>query len=312
MPGLDYVWLPRKDVLSFEETRRLVGVFTELGVDKVRLTGGEPLLRKDVPELVRMLSDLERVHELALTTNGSLLEAQARSLKDAGLSRVTVSIDTLRPDRFRELSRRNQLDDVLRGIEAANDVGFGKLKLDTVVIRDTNDDEVCDLIEYAQRIDAEVRFIEYMDVGGATRWSDEQVVGQAEILRIVEEHFGGPIEAIDLERWAPARRYRLPDGTTFGVIATMTAPFCRTCDRSRLTADGLWYLCLYARAGIDLRRELRRGATDEELTSMMRSTWHARDDRGAEVRRELADRTTPVEIEGLRKDPHLEMHTRGG
>ena len=167
MPEVDYVWLPRKDVLSFEETRRLVGVFTGLGVDKVRLTGGEPLLRKDLPELVRMLSDLERVHELALTTNGLLLEAQARPLKDAGLSRVTVSIDTLRPERFRELSRRDQLDDVLRGIDAALDVGFDKLKLDTVVIRGTNDDEVCDLIDYARRIDAEVRFIEYMDVGGA-------------------------------------------------------------------------------------------------------------------------------------------------
>ena len=312
MPEVDYVWLPRKDVLSFEETRRLVGVFTGLGVDKVRLTGGEPLLRKDLPELVRMLSDLERVHELALTTNGLLLEAQARPLKDAGLSRVTVSIDTLRPERFRELSRRDQLDDVLRGIDAALDVGFDKLKLDTVVIRGTNDDEVCDLIDYARRIGAEVRFIEYMDVGGATRWSDGQVVGQDEILRSVEERFGGPIEAIDLESWAPAKRYRLPDGTIFGVIATMTAPFCQTCDRSRLTADGLWYLCLYAQNGIDLRRELRRGATDEELTAVVTSAWQARDDRGAEARRELSDRGIPVEIEGLRKDPHLEMHTRGG
>ncbi|GMR24079.1 MAG: GTP 3',8-cyclase MoaA [Acidobacteriota bacterium] len=312
MPEVDYVWLPRKDVLSFEETRRLVGVFTGLGVDKVRLTGGEPLLRKDLPELVRMLSDLERVHELALTTNGLLLEAHARSLKDAGLSRVTVSIDTLRPDRFRELSRRDQLDDVLRGIEAAADVGFDKLKLDTVVIRGTNEDEVCDLIDYAQRIDAEVRFIEYMDVGGATRWSDEQVFSEAEILRTVEEHFGGPIAALHLESWAPAKRYCLPNGTTFGIIATMTAPFCRTCDRSRLTADGLWYLCLYAQKGIDLRREIRRGATDEELTALVTTAWQARDDRGAEVRRELSDRNTPVEIEGLRKDPHLEMHTRGG
>ena len=145
-----------------------------------------------------------------------------------------------------------------------------------------------------------------------TRWSNEQVVGQDEILRSVEERFGGPIEAIDLESWAPAKRYRLPDGTTFGVIATMTAPFCQTCDRSRLTADGLWYLCLYAQNGIDLRRELRRGATDEELTAAVTSAWQARDDRGAEARRELSDRGIPVEIEGLRKDPHLEMHTRGG
>ena len=312
MPEADYVWLPRRDVLSFEETRRLVGVFTALGVDKLRLTGGEPLLRKDLPELVRMLADLERVHELALTTNGLLLEAQARSLKDAGLSRVTVSIDTLRRERFQELSRRDQLGAVLRGIEAASDAGFEKLKLDTVVIRGTNDDELCELIEFAQRINAEVRFIEYMDVGGATRWSDEQVVSQTEMLATIEEHFGGPIEPIDEESWAPAKRYRLPDSTSFGIIATMTAPFCRTCDRSRLTADGLWYLCLYAQKGTDLRHELRRGATDEELTEMVTSIWRTRDDRGAEIRQELSDRTTPVKIDGLRNDPHLEMHTRGG
>jgi cyclic pyranopterin phosphate synthase len=312
MPEADYVWLPRNDVLSFEETRRLVGVFTSLGVDRVRLTGGEPLLRKDLPELVRLLAELERVHDLALTTNGLLLEAQARALKDAGLSRITVSLDTLRPERFKELSRRDQLDDVLRGIEAATRAGFKKIKLDTVVLRGTNDDEVCELIEFAQRIEGEVRFIEYMDVGGATRWSGQQVFGQREMLDVIAQRFGGPIEPIDLDSWAPAKRFRLPDGTIFGIIATMTAPFCRTCDRSRLTADGLWYLCLYAAQGLDLRRELRRGATDEELVAILTSTWQARDDRGAEQRLELADRTTPVQIEGLRKDPHLEMHTRGG
>jgi cyclic pyranopterin phosphate synthase len=132
------------------------------------------------------------------------------------------------------------------------------------------------------------------------------------MLDAIEKHFGGPIEPIDLDSWAPAKRFRLPDGTVFGIIATMTAPFCRTCDRSRLTADGLWYLCLYAAQGLDLRRELRRGATDEELTAILTSTWTARDDRGAEQRLELAERSTPVQIEGLRKDPHLEMHTRGG
>lgn len=312
MPEADYIWLPREDVLSFEETRRLVGVFTGLGVERVRLTGGEPLLRKDLPELIRLLSELERVNDLALTTNGLLLEAQAQSLKEAGLTRVTVSLDTLRPERFKELSRRDQLDDVLRGIDAAVCAGFQKIKLDTVVLRGTNEDEVCELIEFAQRIDGEVRFIEYMDVGGATRWSDQQVFGQPEIIDAVEHHFGGRVEPIDLDSWAPAKRFRLPDGTTFGIIASMTAPFCRTCDRSRLTADGLWYLCLYAAEGLDLRGELRRGATDEELSAILSSTWQQRDDRGAEKRRDLTERSTPVQIEGLRKDPHLEMHTRGG
>lgn len=312
MPEADYVWLPREDVLSFEETRRVVGVFTGLGVDKVRLTGGEPLLRKDLPELVRLIADLDRVNDLALTTNGLLLEAQAAALKQAGLSRVTVSLDTLRPDRFKELSRRDQLDDALRGIEAASKAGFQNIKLDTVVMRGTNDDELYDLIEFARRIGGEVRFIEYMDVGGATQWTDEKVVGQKEMLDAIEKRFGGPIEPIDVESWAPANRYRLPDGTTFGIIATMTAPFCRTCDRSRLTADGMWYLCLYAAKGIDLRREIRGGATDEELTDLITRTWTGRDDRGAEKRLELAEHRKPVEIDGLRKDPHLEMHTRGG
>ena len=306
MPEAEYVWLPKSDVLSFEETARLVQIFTSLGVEKVRLTGGEPLLRRDFPELVRMLSDNEQVKDLALTTNGLLLATRAKALWDAGLSRITVSIDTLRAGRFRELSQRDQLKDVLAGIDQARSAGFTGLKLDTVVMRGVNDDEVTDLIDYGKRVSAEVRFIEYMDVGGATRWSDGQVFSRDEILKVVAEHFGAQAEPVDLESWAPARRYRLPDGTTFGIIATMTAPFCRTCDRSRLTADGMWYLCLYAHNGADLRGELRGGATDEELTALIASTWRAREDRGAERRRD------PVQVETLRKDPHLEMHTRGG
>jgi len=311
MPEADYVWLPRQDVLSFEEIRRLVGVFTTTGIDKVRLTGGEPLLRKDLPELIEMLSGLERIKDLALTTNGLLLAPRARELKDAGLSRLTVSLDTLSAERFKELSRRDQLADVLAGIDAAREVGFTGLKIDTVVMRGTNDDEICALIEFGRDVDAEVRFIEYMDVGGATRWSDEHVVSRDSLIEIIEARFG-PSEPIDVNSWAPAKRYRLADGTTFGIIATMTAPFCRTCDRSRLTADGLWYLCLYAPEGIDLRARLRAGATDEELLALITPTWQARADRGAEERLSMGDARTPVEIEGLRDDPHLEMHTRGG
>ena len=312
MPEAEYVWLPRKDVLSFEETRRLVGVFTELGVTKVRLTGGEPLLRKDLPDLVAMLSGLGRVEDLALTTNGLLLRDQAQALKDAGLHRITVSLDTLSRERFKELSKRDQLDDVLDGIQAARDVGFTDLKVDTVVLRGTNDDEIPALIDFGREVGAEIRFIEYMDVGGATQWSAERVVGQAEMLAALEARGEGPIEPTDLDSWAPAKRFRLADGTTFGVIATMTVPFCRTCDRSRLTADGLWYLCLYAQKGIDLREPIRAGATDEELMNVIAPAWRARDDRGAEKRLELENRGTAVEVEGLRKDPHLEMHTRGG
>ncbi|HSF16569.1 MAG TPA: GTP 3',8-cyclase MoaA [Vicinamibacteria bacterium] len=312
MPEMDYVWLPRQHLLSFEETARLVGVFTEIGVDKVRLTGGEPLLRKDLASLVRQLRDNRRIRDLALTTNGILLSEQAEALKEAGLDRITVSLDTLRADRFRELTRRDQLARVLGGIDSAVAAGLRGLKIDTVVLRGTNEDEIPDLIEYGERIGAEVRFIEYMDVGGATAWSSTKVVSKEEILHSVQARFGGPIVPLQVESWAPAKRFRLPSGTTFGIIASTTEPFCRTCDRGRLTADGMFYLCLYAQTGLDLRERLRSGAPNRELRAVIETTWTARRDRGAEIRLEQAQRAPLVEREALRRDPHLEMHTRGG
>jgi cyclic pyranopterin phosphate synthase len=314
MPEEEYAWLSRADVLTFEEIQRVVEVFTELGVDKVRLTGGEPLLRREVADLVRMLASVPAIRDLAMTTNGVLLGDQAPALRAAGLHRVTVSLDTLRPDRFRTLTRRNDHAAVLRGIEGARAAGFPGLKLDTVVIREINDDEVIDLVEFARSIGAEIRFIEYMDVGGATRWSREQVVSRAEILERLAARYG-PIEAIREDSWAPAERFRLPDGTTFGIIASTTTPFCRTCDRSRLTADGTWYLCLYAQRGLDLRTPLRDGASREELQALIASTWRRRRDRGAEERKDLEAigvRGVLVQVEGLKQDPRLEMHTRGG
>jgi cyclic pyranopterin phosphate synthase len=314
MPEEEYAWLSRADVLTFEEIQRVVEAFTELGVDKVRLTGGEPLLRRDVADLVRMLASVPAVQDLAMTTNGVLLADQAPALREAGLHRVTVSLDTLRPDRFRALTRRNDHAAVLRGIEGARTAGFPGLKLDTVMIRGVNDDELIDLMEFARTIGAEIRFIEYMDVGGATRWSREQVVSRAEMLERLAARYG-PIEAVREESSAPAERFRLSDGTTLGIIASTTTPFCRTCDRSRLTADGTWYLCLYAQRGLDLRTPLRDGASREELKSLIRGTWLARRDRGAEERKDLEAlgvRGVLVQVEGLRRDPHLEMHTRGG
>jgi cyclic pyranopterin phosphate synthase len=312
MPEAEYVWLPREDLLSFEEMARLVGVFGELGVDRVRLTGGEPLLRRDLPDLVRLFAKNPRLKDLALTTNGILLADQAESLKSAGLSRVTVSLDTLRADRFRELTRQDRLADVLEGIEAVKAQGFPELKLDAVILKGVNDDELFELLEFGKRVSAEVRFIEYMDVGGATRWSPERVVSKREMIDRLESRYGGPIERTDRESWAPAKRYRLPDGTLFGIIASTTEPFCRTCDRSRLTADGLFYLCLYAAKGLDLRAKVRGGASDEEIRALIASTWTAREDRGAEIRLLAASREALVAVDGLRKDPHLEMHTRGG
>ena len=311
MPEQDYVWLPKQSILTFEEIARLVGVFTSLGVEKIRLTGGEPLLRHDLPTLTAMLAANTAVRDLALTTNGVLLARHAAPLKQAGLGRVTVSLDTLRADRMRELARTDRHADVLEGIRTARAAGFS-LKLNTVVIRGVNDDELGDLIEFARKHKAEVRFIEYMDVGGATAWSAEQVVSQREMLEVLSARYGAitPVTAGDIS--APAERFRLPDGTTFGIVASTTAPFCRSCDRSRLTADGTWFLCLYAARGTDLREPLRKGATDAELADLIAATWRGRTDRGAEERLALVNRAPLFPVEGLRADPHREMHTRGG
>ena len=311
MPETEYEWLPRAQILTFEEIARIVGVFAGLGVGKVRLTGGEPLLRHDVPTLTAMLAQNPGVRDLALTTNGLLLAKQADALKRAGLGRVTVSLDTLRPERMQALARSDRHADVLAGIAAARRAGF-PLKLNTVVMRGVNDDELVDLIEFARAHQAEVRFIEYMDVGGATGWSAEQVVSQREILERLSAHYGSTAPVPSRDVTAPAERFRLPDGVTFGVVASTTAPFCRSCDRSRLTADGTWFLCLYAARGIDLREPLRSGVSDADLAELVASTWRGRADRGAEERLGLAERTPLYRVDGLRADPHREMHTRGG
>jgi cyclic pyranopterin phosphate synthase len=246
-----------------------------------------------------------------MTTNGVLLAEQAAALREAGLHRVTVSLDTLRPERFQALTRRDTHARVLEGIAAVGTAGFTGLKLDTVVIRGVNDDELVDLIEFGRRVEAEVRFIEYMDVGGATHWSMDKVVSRAEMLVVLGRRYG-PIEPVGEISSAPAERFRLADGTVFGIIASTTTPFCRTCDRSRLTADGLWFLCLYAQRGTDLRTLLRSGASREALAAAITGGWMARRDRGAEERKDLGIRGPLLQIEGLRQDPHLEMHTRGG
>ena len=315
MPEEEYAWLPRETILTFEEIAALTKMFTGLGVDKVRLTGGEPLLRRDLPTLVRLLRRDRGISDLALTTNGILLGDQAQPLFDAGLHRLTISLDTLSPERFRALTRRDTLSNVLEGIETARQIGFTGLKLDTVAIRGFNEDEIIPLIEYGKGINAEVRFIEYMDVGGATHWSMAKVLSRDEILSAVQQHYGG-VEPVVEESSAPAQRYSLPDGSTFGIIASTTNPFCATCDRSRLTADGLWYLCLYAKQGIDLRHPLRSGASRQEIQDLIMGGWRARKDRGAEERKALeqfgAREQQLIAVQKLREDPHLEMHARGG
>jgi GTP 3',8-cyclase len=320
MPEEEYVWLPREELLSFEELAQLVGVFTSLGVSRIRLTGGEPLLRRDLDRLVRMLAENPRVEDLALTTNGVLLTEQAGALKKAGLGRVTISLDTLRPERFREMTRRDDHSRVLDGIAAAASAGFTGTKLDAVVVRGVNDDELADLIEFGRAHNAEVRFIEYMDVLGATQWTMPKVASRDEMLERLEQRYG-KITSLEEGGAAPASRYRLPDGTIFGIIASTTAPFCRSCDRSRVTADGMWYRCLYAKAGTDLRGLLRGGAVAGtasrtaatlRIAQVIADAWTQRDDRGAEQRKAEHVRTAFVSVEELRRNPHFEMHTRGG
>jgi cyclic pyranopterin phosphate synthase len=311
MPEPDYVWLPRENILTFEDTARLVDAFTQAGVDRVRITGGEPLLRRDLPDLVRQLASRPAVKDLALTTNGVLLAAQAQRLRDAGLHRITVSLDTLQPRRFRDLTRFDELPSVLAGLDAAARAGFASIKIDTVVIRDRNDDELVPLLEFGRSIGAEVRFIEYMDVGGATHWSMDAVVSRTEMLARLEHEYGA-LQPLAERDSAPAERFRLPDGTTFGIIASTTEPFCDKCDRSRLTADGFWLLCLYARSGLDLRRPLREGATIDELVGLINTVWSMRADRGAEERLASAGRQPLIPVAALKRDAHLEMHTRGG
>jgi cyclic pyranopterin phosphate synthase len=311
MPEDEYNWLPREDVLHFEEIASLVDVFLAEGVDRLRLTGGEPLLRRDLPDLVRMLANKPGLNDLALTTNGVLLADQIDALAAAGLRRITVSLDTLRADRFKALTRLDELARVHSGMAAAKRVFSHGFKIDTVVIKGVNDDEIIDLVEYGKSMGAEVRFIEYMDVGGATKWSPDQVISRADMVARLAARYGRVVPIIE-DSSAPADRFSLPDGTTVGIISSTTSPFCRSCDRSRLTADGMWYLCLYATQGIDLRAPLRRGASVEELAGIIRTGWQRRSDRGAEDRLALGDRRAFVPVTSLKKDPHLEMHTRGG
>lgn len=311
MPQDEYIWLPRNSILTFEEIDRLSGIFTGLGVTKLRLTGGEPLLRHDLPSLVMLLRRNAGLTDIALTTNGILLARHAAALREAGLDRVTVSLDTLRPERMIAFAKSARHAEVLEGIAGAGSAGFDSIKLNTVVIRDFNDDEIVDLLEFARANALEVRFIEYMDVGGATGWSMDQVVSRREILDIVSRRYGTVTSAGRVGP-APAERFALPDGTTFGVIASTTEPFCRTCDRARLTADGTWLLCLYTETGLDLRELLRMGAGDDEIGERIAATWRARTDRGAEARAALGERGVLYPIEGLRADPRREMHTRGG
>lgn len=308
MPEDDYLWLRRKMLLSFEEFTRLVALFQRVGVDRVRLTGGEPLLRRDLPVLVKQLKALG-LKEVALTTNGSLLEAHQAALFEAGLDRVTVSLDAVDPRIFAHLAQRDDSHKVLAGLKAVS--GRPGLKIDSVIVAGTNESQIVPLLKLGQELSAEVRFIEYMDVGGATHWRAEKVFSQEEILDTVAREFG-TVTPVSGRGSAPAQRFQTESGLHFGVIASVTKPFCRACDRARVTADGQLLTCLYAKRGTDLRAWLRSEIGDEEIVQNLEKLWNVRADRGAEERTGLKQRGPLADVSELQENPHLEMHTRGG
>jgi cyclic pyranopterin phosphate synthase len=313
MPAANYTWLPREDLLTFEELERVVRAAVSLGVHKVRLTGGEPLLRAELPALVARLAAISGIADLALTTNGTLLADQAVALRAAGLQRVTVSCDTLQPERMKEFARHDKVSDVIAGLDAAVSAGLRDLKLNTVAVRDLNEDELATIAMFALERGIEPRFIEYMDVGGATEWSPDLVIPRDEIIERLAERLGQP-EPLRRggDPHAPAERWRFGGRHVVGIVASTTAPFCRDCDRARLTADGTFFRCLYAAEGFDLRAPIRAGATPGALAQVMRSAWETRSDRGAELRAALPDRGVLVPLESLQRNPHREMHVRGG
>ena len=308
MPFDEYQWMSRQEVLSFEEIERLVRLFAEFGAEKIRLTGGEPLVRKDLHQLIGRLSKIEGLRDLSLTTNGALLAEQVPALRAAGLLRINVSVDTLRKERFLALTKRGNLDDVLQGLFAAKKAGMRPIKINAVVIRGTNEDEILDLLTFARNNGFEMRFIEYMDVGNANGWSLEKTVTKREILDTVHARF--PVREVGRDHGsAPAVDYEFLDGAgEIGIIGSVTEPFCSSCTRVRLTADGKLVTCLFAESGFDLKGLLRSEASDDQLRTAIASVWSGRIDRYSDIRWQQ------VQAGGYQPREHkkIEMITLGG
>lgn len=280
----NFPFLPQKELLSFEEIERLVSLFTQLGVEKIRITGGEPLLRKNLTTLVRMLARVKGVQDLAMTTNGSLLSSFAQPLKNAGLKRVTVSLDSLDNQRFMAINDRGYtVEEVLEGIDAAVHVGLG-VKINMVVQKGVNEDDIIPMAKFFKHKGLILRFIEYMDVGNTNGWKMEHVVSSAEILSRINREM--PVEPIEANYYGEvAKRYKYKDdGVEIGFISSVTQAFCASCTRARLSADGQLYPCLFSATGYSLKEMLRNGATDAELLQAIRSFWHKRDQRYSEER----------------------------
>lgn len=300
-----FTFLKKDEVLSFEEILRIVRHFVTLGVTKIRLTGGEPLLRKDLDQLVASLTNISGIEDIALTTNGYLLAEKAQALKDAGLNRVTVSLDTLDPETFKQMSGRDvDINRVLQGIEKAQAVGLGPLKINVVVQRGVNDKDIFPIADRFKGTGITVRYIEYMDVGSTDGWHWDSVVPADEIVSIINAKY--PLEAVLEEGHEVAKRYRYVDGDgEIGVISSVSKPFCGSCVRARLSADGKLYTCLFATNGTDLRGVIRAGIEENELYEMIRNIWQKRGDKYSEIRHSLS-------IKDIRNLKKVEMFRVGG
>lgn len=285
--GRDFEFLPHEQILTFEEITRLTRIFSTLGTRKIRITGGEPLLRRDLDVLIGQLARIDAIEDISLTTNGALLSAMADALARAGLQRITVSLDSLDDEIYRRMNDVDfPVDRVLQGIEAAEKAGLSPIKINCVVRRGINDGDIVDLARHFHGTPHILRFIEYMDVGGTIGWNLSEVVPAAEVMERINAEL--PLEPIGAHyRGEVARRYRYRDGGgEIGVISSVTAPFCSDCSRARLSSDGKLFTCLFAGTGRDLKTPLRSGMSDEEIASMLRSIWMARSDRYSEIRSE--------------------------
>ncbi len=309
MPLDEYDWIEKQEILTFEEIVRLAKIFVQLGVDKIRLTGGEPLVRRDLEKLVSQLSPLPGLRDLCLTTNGSLLAEKAPALKAAGLRRVNVSLDTLNPEKFRAMTKRGDLDKVLEGLFAAKHSGLQPIKINAVIERGVNDDDILDLVDFSRKNGFDIRFIEYMDVGNSNGWLSEKVVPKAEILSKITSHYGLR-ETGRRGGSAPSVDYQVIDGTgDIGVIASVTEPFCSSCTRARLTADGKLVTCLFSARGHDLKALIRNGASDEKVRNVISAVWRIRTDRYSDARLEAMKSAHGYEAKAHKK---IEMITLGG
>jgi cyclic pyranopterin phosphate synthase len=308
MPLDRYEWINKREILTFEEITRLATLFVQLGVEKIRLTGGEPLVRQSLERLVKKLSIIHGVKDLCLTTNGALLAEKVESLKQAGLRRINVSLDSLDADKFKRITKRGNLDAVLEGLFAAKRHGLEPIKLNAVIERGVNDDDILDLVEFSREHGFGMRFIEYMDVGNSNNWTSKKLVQKKEIIERIHSRY--PLKEVGRAQGsAPAVDYEFIDGHgDIGVIASVTEPFCSSCTRARITADGKMVTCLFSDVGHDLKAILRNGTSDQEILKLLASIWQKRDDRYSDERLE-ALRTSKYDPKSHKK---IEMISLGG